>query len=629
MLKFIYLVLYQLNVDATSVENVAAIFNNSESAKVTTVTALSAGSVNASLGKYKMTSDVVMGASGGSTFVNSEILTTGGFQAMENDLISKVSKLSGKENVSQQFEYVGSLKQSINDSVLVLQTKKNLQLVSATAYEAAATTAFALKKAEKAAFEKCAEPVRQALKACEPVESEVEQVDQAIDKLISARESEVNSTSGYSQSKSARSQLKEAVSTLENKLDEESNNFKNKSEEAMKEQRVSEAADFQQKSESCKSAIEPLKACEDLEKILEEDESHGAIPVIAETLNGFDSHQKNFILNFFISTAEAESMSAMLGMGNVSAGAFGTVSKTLSTKVDQFILTPKKRAMVWGMMAKLSHMAANSTQTMIDQLESNGQKTDKLMETFKSTSNQINWDFLDFFMPQAYAISTQNNILKPLEMKKKVDCLINIGGCKSTQSVLTQLPSFHRLPSNLKKVGVQIAKLNDNLYTTKSLDKKIMKEVKDLALEHEKMKNLHLAEQKNERKIAMENGVRATNYIRQRDQMISLFNNLTLRSLKAKSVTSDFFMKEIGAVAVSIKQFVQKTAETIKKETTSAFSNENRVENKINKSVAGEKNEVKKKYKLGNADINTDKDDSLFEIISNRYQKHIENEKSK
>ena len=374
------------NSHAADVSSVTSLFQNSDNSKLTSITAISVATVNSNLKSYKLTSDVALGSGGGSTFVNGEILTTGGFKSIASKMSDQVSKLSTKTDASPQLEYIETLKESQGDSMAVLTTKKNLQLASASAYAAAANAAFVLKKAEKTAFESCTNSIVAAVKACEPIESVANELDKSLDDLIAARESEAPSAAGMSSTKSAKGQVQTKIESLKSKLQAESTSYDNQAESALKQQRMSEAQEYKAKSSACKEAISPLSQCSSLGKLLDENESYGNTVVITQTLKIIN---KTFFKTFFeaiLPTAEAEAMSSIFGMGAETVGAFGSISSSLGAKVDSFILSPKKRAMIWGTMAKLSNVAADSTQVMIDQVEDNSIKTNQLIDKIKSTN---------------------------------------------------------------------------------------------------------------------------------------------------------------------------------------------------------------------------------------------------
>lgn len=623
------------DLQAADINSVTTFFQNSDNSKLTSITAISVATVNSNLKSYKLTSDVALGSGGGSTFVNGEILTTGGFKAIAGKMSDQVSKLSMKSGASPQLEYVETLKESQADSTAVLTTKKNLQLASATAYAAAANAAFVLKKAEKTAFESCTGTIVAAVKACEPVESTANDLDKALDDLIAARESEAPSVAGLSSTKAAKSQVQTKIESLKSKLQEEATSFDNQAERAMKQQKITEAQEYKAKSNACKEAISPLSQCSSLGKLLDENESYGNTVVITQTLKIINKSFFKTLFEAFLPTAEAEAMSSIFGMGAESVGAFGSISSSLGAKVDGFILSPKKRAMIWGTMAKLSNVAADSTQVMIDQVENNSIKTNLLIDKIKSTNIPFYKKFLKNLANTANAEITANKNKINLEIKHKLPCLAGNSGnstCKSLTTAMVELPSFKKMPNDLKKTSIQITQLSDSIQDAKSYSPVLMKEVSAVAAKSKTLNKLLIDQQNAENREAKKEGRKIANYNRETDGFIENLNAICAKVLSVKKISPTQFLASFGGTEFSLKKAVVKTIKKLQEkiglpvnvgESEASTQKEIHKNHELNEETS--KNYMNKKYKLGTADINTNSDVSIFNIISNRYQKYQEN----
>lgn len=89
-------------------------------------------------------------------------------------------------------------------------------------------------------------------------------------------------------------------------------------------------------------------------------------------------------MNVIFPSAHAELFSAM-GIASSAAITFLlATSATLGTQIDMFLLIPQKRAIAWGVLAGLTFAATSATDNVIKQIESNISKIDTILNSMRA-----------------------------------------------------------------------------------------------------------------------------------------------------------------------------------------------------------------------------------------------------
>lgn len=100
---------------------------------------------------------------------------------------------------------------------------------------------------------------------------------------------------------------------------------------------------------------------------------------------------KTFLTNYFdkafdviFPSAHAELFSAMGIASKVAITFLLTTSATLGPSIDLFLLIPQKRAIAWGVLAGLTFAATTATDNVISQIDANIKKIDTILRSMKS-----------------------------------------------------------------------------------------------------------------------------------------------------------------------------------------------------------------------------------------------------
>lgn len=151
-------------------------------------------------------------------------------------------------------------------------------------------------------------------------------------------------------------------------------------------------------------------------------------------------------------------------------------SAPLAEMVDIAIYTPKRRAIVWGVLAGLAFASSSSTSNVISQIEGDIKKIESLLNTInaqasgtiasngiqKPTSNGTNVKPNQFILREAES----NNSDVKIE-GGKIPCITNPdnkgGTCPTVSSTLQNSTGFNNLPEGFKTDVMNIGQATDGL----------------------------------------------------------------------------------------------------------------------------------------------------------------------
>ncbi|MFA6237246.1 MAG: hypothetical protein WC635_07975 [Bacteriovorax sp.] len=629
---------------------IKAMTGASEEAQIGSISADAAGAASGNLGHYeKKTADVLIAASGGSGFLSSETYTTNEFDESMAGMSIAAEKTSVGENAdSAQFEHIYFLVKSQDNALQMLETKKLLQETSQTAYTTAAAAAMDMRRLEKKAFEECVRPIENAYSTCEPAQKAAQEANKALDDILEAREDSAQSSQGASHSKARRATSNSKIKALKSALQKAASDYSNEASDYESEEKFSEAQESRAKSEKCKSASDPLKACEELTIVLENNESFGFMPVISYNgpiNNPIASDNPTFsrLLNFIIAEARAIDISAILGMGAETSAAFGPIAKEIGSELDTGILSPTKRIISFESLAIIAGDAAAATQAEIDQVVLSKQKTQDILRQMNGTTsvkknNSLN--FFQFIIPTASAATSDNKKRPAIDSKTgsnnlKLPCIASSGttNCKAVTEVLPKSQGFSNMSPLVKSLSMQIADFSDSVNRTSGkLSPATIKKAKGIVAKQASIANYLKKRQSAELQLASSMGQRSTNYAIAESHLIGTFNSITSKVLKNKKLSpSGYLASYRGKVFSKTDATASAPPEKIKNKLPTVAEKEHTDFKSEDKNNLG-KDELKKSevvnYNIGKVDINTNTEDSIFTVISNRYLKSFKPDKS-
>lgn len=628
------------------------------------ITMLAVGLIATRLYKYKMTTDIALSAAGGLAYIYGEVSSTGKFKELKNDLQIEVEGLSGGQQNQAQVDYLRGLKKSYTDASDILKEKKTLQLASATAFASAAVVGLVMEKMEKAAFDACTSEVAKAQMACSnrlALDPAFQQLGmyihsyKSVRRVAAAREWPESSERGNQNVKQQRIKMDQNVESLSTYLTSEvalALNTATYSTPPTSDATLMVACQPATSSNGIKTA------CMKLSKLLEENESSAA-----GAFNGsswvYDSSflQKLFeptfitsaedsrinpnyfekLINLAMPKAEASSMGLMLGLGGAAAGfVLNNLAPALGATVDEFLLTPSKRAIVWGALGAITLMASQSTQAEIDKIDVNTKKIDKILNGFQVNQikkSNIVENILNAIISKVNAGTTKvlptttSEVATQSAPPARMPCLAGPGdtNCPSLTSRLNSAAGFKYLPSSFQNVVGQITHLADQMSGSSSITPKTMALAKSIAGLQPAISDLVIKTQKDLDNREMKNGVRRPDLARIQRQahFFAKLNSTTASVLQKKETTPIAFLASYGGTAMPKTDASSNPAASALKKVEPITTAD------VQTFVAGEIKSAedsgviaeveKKNYKVN--DINTNKDESIFSVISNRYLK--------
>lgn len=450
-----------------------------------TLTMTAVGVLATRLYTYKMTTDMMLAAAGGAAFIGGEVLAFLKLKEVMKGMEVEITR-DKKGNINQeQIAALERLKKSYEEAKETAETKKTLQMAAAAAFAAAGVAAFTMSGVEVAQLTACTSTIPTVISAAS----------------ASAAACSVSGCSApFLACVSAATALSGAITAYE--LKKQAMAPSGPALTAYTASNATLAAQVATVSGTCAAsggaAIAGACNVKLSTDILDASGGVGLMyaqthPTIKKLLNDSDSKkvyanilknspikQQGFVeraLNYIIPQANAELFSAM-GIASSAAVAFLLYTqKSLGPAIDLYMLIPRNRAIVWGVLAGLTFAATSATENVISQIESNIQKIDNILKSLNSLGKGVTTTQVATKTPNT------NTVVKPggaviLNGKKYED--VDLGGgsngslpcftgndekkCTSFEDQAKDLPSYKGLNSESQ------AQLNDILKTANAFN---------------------------------------------------------------------------------------------------------------------------------------------------------------
>jgi len=335
------------------------------------------------------------------------------------------------------------------------------------------------------------------------------------------------------------------------------------------------------------------------------------------------SNNLNNLINLFLPKAEA----GAIGLGGAAAGILiAKVVPAIGSFVDKYLLTPDKRMIVYGMLSTLSLISSQLTQDEINKMDANIKKIDKLLSINQRKKNLFE-NVLDIFTPEVYADSADAKsgatIQKITDVNAKAPCIIGTGtgNCPSLTSHLNSTLGLKNLSPAFKNIAFQVTTLADELNGKKSTSPKAQALIDDLS-------SKSLAINKSFLKVQMRNGLKlkgsTQHNVYKQAQLLDKLNSITAKTLKKHGVSPAELLASYGGSALPASRTDAASApvaEDLKMKGVVSAANSVAITKEARGETEVAKTEKVDNYNFNKNDINTNKDDSIFTIISNRYLK--------
>lgn len=365
----------------------------SDSDLMGTLTMTVVGTLATRLYTYKMTTDIMLAAAGGALFIGGEVLAYFKLKEVMKEMEVQITR-DKKGNVNkEQIEALERLKKSYEEAKKTAQTKKTLQMAAAAAFAAAGVMAYTMSGVEMAQLTACTAPIP-AVIAAATASAAACTVGGCSAPFIACAKSATALSLAITKYELARQAMGPSAALLAAFTAENAAITLQSAAMAT----ICSASGGPAVGAACgnKFTVDLFQASGGaglgvvhsnpfIKKLINEESRIQKIAVIPET-NKFH----NFInqaLNLFFPKAEAALFSAM-GIASSAAIAYlMTTSATLGPTVDMFMLNPRNRAMVWGVLAGLTFAATSATDNVIKQIESNISKIDGILNSMYQMAN--------------------------------------------------------------------------------------------------------------------------------------------------------------------------------------------------------------------------------------------------
>ena len=359
-----------------------------------TLTMTAVGTLASRLYKYKPTTDIMLAAAGGAIFIAGEVLAYVKLKDVMKGMEVQITR-DKKGNINkEQIESLERLKKSYEEAKGTAETKKTLQMAAAAAFAAAGVMAFTMTGVEVAQLTACTSPIPAVIAAAAKSAAACS-VSGCSAPFIACGKA----ATALSSALTAYELKKQAIgpsSGLYTALLAQNTALQAQSSAAAGLCSLSGGATFGMTC-ATKLTTDIINASTG---IIDYGEFIGSSPYIKRLINDNIKTQKIAFIhsklnvaneslfekafNLIFPKAEA-GLFSMMGIASSAAVAFLLyTNKSLGPMIDMYMLIPKNRAIVWGVLAGLTFAATSATGNVISQIEANISKIDQILNSMYS-----------------------------------------------------------------------------------------------------------------------------------------------------------------------------------------------------------------------------------------------------
>ena len=362
-----------------------------------TLTMTAVGLLASRLWSCKMTTDMMLAAAGGAIFIGGEALAFFKLKSAMKDMETQINR-DKKGNINrEQIAALERLKKSYEEAKKTANTKKMLQMAAAAAFAAAAVMAYSLATAETTALATCKAAAAAAASGC-PGNATAGTTATLLGALEAGRL--IPSPSAAAAAKDTTQQTGEKVSENAAKV---SASTLAASYAATCSVSGGATCALATSCQTTGTALTP--ACVAITPTLKATTGFcPAVPGLTELFTPspqyFVKNSRNpqlFIASLLLSQFSSEARADLFSpLGIASSAAIQYLlmtSKTLGATIDMYLLAPMNRAIIWGILGGLTYAASSATDDVISQINANISKIDMILNSMNSytagaTSNQ-------------------------------------------------------------------------------------------------------------------------------------------------------------------------------------------------------------------------------------------------
>jgi hypothetical protein len=353
---------------------------------MSTLTMTAIGILTSRLWKCKLTMDMMIAAGAGAAFLAGEVIATLKLKDVMKDLETQITRKENGELDQKQIEALQTLRKSYETAKESATTKKNLQTVAAMAFAAAALVAGYQYIQQTATDKACTAGLMAAGKACAAL--------CAIpgNQMACAAAPQLEVSAGKENMTYALEAMPGPSSTTDVNV---------KTQEATNQA-------IESSTLACEASAAAVPVCTTNRTVKLFNKGVCLVPPVAYSIpdflksnyyaNNFYTPKKPEVKTYgmidlfkqiFMPEAQADLLSPM---GIVSSAAISFVfatSATLGVQVDTMLFSPLNRAMIWGVLAGLSYAASSATDNQIKIIEGNIASIDAILNSMYAMANGV------------------------------------------------------------------------------------------------------------------------------------------------------------------------------------------------------------------------------------------------
>jgi hypothetical protein len=642
---------------------------------MSTLAMTSIGLIASRLYTYKQTTDTMLAAAGGAAFIAGEILAFMKLKKVMKDMETQITRDKNGNIDQKQIEVLEKLKQSYVEAKGTANTKKTLQMAAAAAFAAAAIAALVLKSSETMAFQGCGVVLKAAGPACPTSAGAATGAQASLIALQTSREVPGPSMSTKATETTGLTTFTGSLTALTSSLGASATSYA-----AICARPHGSGVWACPLVGACNSAAASIQSCNSVAPTCQMTGAYGIIGTIAAShpllpkQNFYTEVKPNIFSNlmkYFVSEAKANLLSPMGIASGLAVKYVLATYASVGATIDNFLFTPVKRAVAWGVLSAMTFTASSATSAQIDTIEGNIQKIDSIlnqMYSYKDGVAQtktpgIQNSTISKTLAQNQPLGMNDNELSEFNLKAQgtqLPCVTgeNSAKCPSFSTQLKSLPDFSSLPDSIQGQVGTISKLGDGLNGASLISTGTLSEASVLAGQAKAL-SADLAKREKELQNKLKGLGEKTNLAKEKGELRGQIMKSIQKELDANKMTAgQMFASLGGGKSFESGNGLGKTG------AVTTDSNSNALDGKDSKKDAGlganvvaipaatipkieDKNisdslnveqdqaaadaalsasntektgETIEDYQLKN-DITKETDSSIFDLISNRYQK--------
>lgn len=461
-----------------------------DSNMMATLTMTAVGLLASRLWSCTLTTDMMLAAAGGAIFIAGEALAFFKLKSAIKDMETQITRDKNGNINREQIAALERLKKSYEEAKKTAGTKKMLQMAAAAAFAAAAVMAYTLNTAEQAAMTSCKTALATAGSSCQGLSAPAGSTASMLQALEAGRIIPKPSAAGMATSLTQEASEKTGEATTATTASTLATSYSTTCGTVA----GSWACPLVSPCMSAPSAVSA--ACAAVTPTLKA--SSGFCPAAPGlVLNVTPTKQFyakqtinpqlaifNLVVNSLFPEARADLFSPLGIASGLAIKFLLTTSKTLGPTIDMYLLAPMNRAIIWGILGALTFVASSATNNVIAQIEANISKIDIILNSMNSMAAGTTATQATLTNPKNAVANKASNILKMNTAQYEDVDLTEAGGgqlpcftgpdpknCKSLDSAASGLPGNNLLDKNSQSQLTAILKTANGFNGTSKISK--------------------------------------------------------------------------------------------------------------------------------------------------------------